>query len=72
MYHNRLDVTTMLGKILFDSDGNIIAAEAASILFVLKDEEEVSSHLNELRDEISSCLPELTDDVSSHLPELMR
>ncbi|XP_048761748.2 protein patched homolog 1-like isoform X1 [Ostrea edulis] len=41
MYHNRLDVTTMLGKVLFDTDGNIIAAEVASILFLLKDEEEM-------------------------------
>ena len=41
LYHNKLDVTTMLGKIKYDRAGQIMAAEAASMLFLLNDEEEV-------------------------------
>ncbi|XP_078317578.1 patched domain-containing protein 3-like isoform X2 [Crassostrea virginica] len=41
LYHNKLDVTTMLGKIKYDRAGQIMAAEAASMLFLLNDEEEM-------------------------------
>ncbi|XP_062571454.1 protein patched homolog 1-like isoform X2 [Saccostrea cucullata] len=43
LFHNELDVTTVLGNILFDEEGKIIAAGAASMLFLLKDEEETRS-----------------------------
>lgn len=65
LYHNKLDATTMLGKIQFDSQGKIMAAGAASMLFLLNDEEEMRPSALKWESEVI----ELVQKGHTHLQE---